>query len=113
MANQGLVPANNQQHKGCGNTRPGRNRLRALARAYVTEVAGPAPATVDAKRRDLILQRAGVAAFSTLVNQELAEDPHLLERGEPVRSVLRFPAEPTTPSALNQKPPVPPAPGSA
>jgi integrase/recombinase XerD len=54
MAKQGLVPANNQQHKVSGLLAQGRSSLRALARAYfVTEVAGQAPATVEAKRRDL------------------------------------------------------------
>jgi hypothetical protein len=53
MAKQGLVPANNQQHKVSALLVEGRSSLRALARVYfVTEVAGQAPATIDAKRRD-------------------------------------------------------------
>jgi integrase/recombinase XerD len=54
VAKQGLVPANNQQHKVAALLAQGKNSLRALARAYfITEVAGPAPATIEAKRRDL------------------------------------------------------------
>ncbi|MFZ0889028.1 MAG: tyrosine-type recombinase/integrase [Candidatus Binataceae bacterium] len=54
MANQGLVPSNNQQHNVPALLEQGRDSLRALARAYfLTEVAGQAPATIDAKRRDL------------------------------------------------------------
>ncbi len=52
MAKQGLVPANNQQHKVSALLVQGRSSLRALARVYfVTEVAGQAPATLDAKLR--------------------------------------------------------------
>jgi integrase/recombinase XerD len=54
MAKQGLIPANNQQHKVSTLLAQGRHSLHALARAYfVTEVAGQAQATIDAKRRDL------------------------------------------------------------
>jgi integrase/recombinase XerD len=54
MANRRLVPQNNQQHNVQTLLAQGRSSLRALARAYfVTEVAGQAPATIDAKRRDL------------------------------------------------------------
>ncbi len=54
MANQGLVPANNQQHKAQSLLSEGCGSVRALARAYfVTEFAGQAPATIDGKRRDL------------------------------------------------------------
>ncbi len=37
--------------------------------------------TTTAGKHTAILQRAGVAVFPTLGNQELAEEPHLLERG--------------------------------
>jgi len=51
MANRELVPANNQQHNVPALLVQGRTSLRALARAYfLTEVAGQAPATIDAKR---------------------------------------------------------------
>jgi hypothetical protein len=54
MTKQGLIPANNQQHKVSTLLAQGRHSLHALARAYfVTEVAGQAQATIDAKRRDL------------------------------------------------------------
>jgi integrase/recombinase XerD len=54
MGRQSLVPVNNQQHNVPGLLKQGRNSLLALARLYfVTEVAGQAPATIDAKRRDL------------------------------------------------------------
>ncbi len=54
MAKQGLVPANNQQHNVPALIAQGKTSLQALARAYfVTDVAGQAPATIDAKRRDL------------------------------------------------------------
>jgi integrase/recombinase XerD len=54
MTNRGLVPQNNQQHKVSTLLAQGKTSLRTLARAYfVTEVAGQAPATIDAKRRDL------------------------------------------------------------
>jgi len=54
MADRGLVPADNQQHNVPALLEEGRDSLRALARAYfLTEVAGQAPATIDAKRRDL------------------------------------------------------------
>ncbi len=55
MANRGLVPQNNQQPDVQNLLTQGRSSLRALARAYfVTEVAGQSPATIDAKRRDLV-----------------------------------------------------------
>ena len=54
MANRALVPSNNQQHNVPALLKQGRESLHALARAYfLTEVAGQAPATIDAKRRDL------------------------------------------------------------
>lgn len=54
MAHRDLVPAHNQQHNVPELLKQGRNSLLALARVYfVTEVAGQAPATIDAKRRDL------------------------------------------------------------
>lgn len=54
MANQGLVPKNNQQHNVPALLDRGRGSLRALAEAYfLIEVAGQSPATIDAKRRDL------------------------------------------------------------
>src|SRR5216683_6377198 len=54
MANRDLVPAHNQQHNVPKLLSEGKHSLRALARAYfVTEVAGQAPSTIDAKRRDL------------------------------------------------------------
>src|SRR2546429_5792020 len=54
MTNRGLVPQNNQQHKVSTLLAQGKTSLRILARAYfATEVVGQAPATIDAKRRDL------------------------------------------------------------
>jgi len=54
MANRALVPAHNQQHNVPKLLSEGKQSLRALARAYfVIEVAGQAPATIDAKPRDL------------------------------------------------------------
>jgi integrase/recombinase XerD len=54
MGRRSLVPVNNQQHNVPELLKQGRNSLLALARVYfVTEVAGQAPATIDAKRRDL------------------------------------------------------------
>jgi hypothetical protein len=54
MGRRSLVPVNNQQHNVPGLLKQGRNSLLALARVYfLTEVAGQAPATIDAKRRDL------------------------------------------------------------
>src|SRR6266851_4479141 len=54
MTQRGLVPQNNQQHNVQTLLAQGKSSLRTLARAYfVTEVAGQAPGTIDAKRRDL------------------------------------------------------------
>jgi hypothetical protein len=54
MGNRGLVPANNQRHNVPALLEEGCGSLRALARAhFLPEGAGQAPATIDAKRRDL------------------------------------------------------------
>ena len=54
MPNRGLVPAHNQRHNVPKLLSEGKNSLRSIARAYfVTEVAGQAPSTIEAKRRDL------------------------------------------------------------
>ena len=48
------IPKNNQQHNVVVQLERARSSLRALATVYVvTEVAGQAPGTIDAKRRDL------------------------------------------------------------
>jgi hypothetical protein len=54
MTQRGLVPHSNPPHNVPALLTQGKQSLRALAQAYfLTEVAGQAPATVDAKRRDL------------------------------------------------------------
>jgi hypothetical protein len=51
---KGLKPTNNLQHNVPALLERGRGSLKALAGAYfVAEVAGQAPGTIEAKRRDL------------------------------------------------------------
>ncbi len=54
MGKQALVLRDNLQHDVPAGLKDATGSLRALARVYfVTEVAGQAPGTIDAKRRDL------------------------------------------------------------
>lgn len=54
MGNTSLIPRDNQQHNVPALVSEAGQSLRALARVYfVTEVAGQAKATIDAKERDL------------------------------------------------------------
>ncbi len=63
-----LIPESNQQHNGAVQLQRARRSLRALATMYVlTEVAGQAPGTIEAKRRDL-------ARFLTFYEQLLGHD---------------------------------------
>ena len=54
MGKHALIPANNPEHNVPALLKSAGRSLRALAKAcFIAEVAGQAPATSDAKKRDL------------------------------------------------------------
>jgi site-specific recombinase XerD len=68
MDKQALIPANNLEHNVPALLREASGSLRALARMYfVTQVAGQAKATIEAKHRDLA---RFIAFYEALYNHD-------------------------------------------